>query len=482
MASTRKTMTLESKLARGQMVRAGLPSPSEAANTLWQKNGVHKVRFHRNVWYRWTGTHFEPWHDVDLKASCTRFLEGTARDIASALRRDLSGEWSELITESKVTVNDVNNLINALAAICIVPSEVELPAWIDTKDNPGPVLSFRNGLVKETQLIDGGRVDILPHDAHYFCTSSLPFDYVHDATCPKWESFLNEILDKDTERIRLLQQWFGYVVGSSAEQQQFLLMVGKGANGKSVVADVLIGIIGSDNVSTLPLETLDGRFSLLGMYQKKLNVSHEANAVTPRTEAVLKQLVGGDVTTTDRKFKDLLQWRPTTKLLVLSNDRPRFADKSDGIWRRLMILPFNVVVPRERQIPHLGQQLLIEEASGILRWAVTGLRELRATGRFVEPALSRKYIDIAREEDDALAEFVRATWESDRDASVTCAEAFMTYESWAMANGEKPVSSSDFGRQLRRIYPSIDRRSGRVDGKVVNSYKGIRRRPNVTPE
>ena len=126
----------------------------------------------------------------------------------------------------------------------IVPSDVDMPCSLPGSEREGRYLSLANGLVNVDRLLADKTVEIENHTPNYFTTMALPYAYDPTATCPQWEKFLAQVLSGDEQVIGLFEEWWGYCLVKDTSQHKFLLLSGEGANGKSVIADVLTGIVG----------------------------------------------------------------------------------------------------------------------------------------------------------------------------------------------------------------------------------------------
>jgi putative DNA primase/helicase len=121
------------------------------------------------------------------------------------------------------------------------------------------------------------------------------------AQCPTWLKFLDEVLERDIERISLLQEWFGYCLTPDTSQHKFMILEGEGANGKSIVCEVLTALLGKENVSNVPLEMFGERFQLTPTIGKLANIASEVGEIKSVAEGHLKQFTSGDKMYFDRK-------------------------------------------------------------------------------------------------------------------------------------------------------------------------------------
>src|SRR5205807_1678972 len=134
--------------------------------------------------------------------------------------------------------------------------EITPNSWLPGAGRTGDVLVARNG------LLDVGSGELVPHTPDYFGLYCLPYDFDPNAGCPGWEQAVGRICGGDPELVALLQQWFGYCLTTSTDEQRFLVLVGEGANGKSTLIGGLLAVVGPGNASHVPLEKFSGSFDL----------------------------------------------------------------------------------------------------------------------------------------------------------------------------------------------------------------------------
>jgi putative DNA primase/helicase len=241
-----------------------------------------------------------------------------------------------------------------------------------------------------------------PHSPDHLLRNRLPITWNADAQCPRWLQFLNEIFANDPDRgqkIAFLQQWFGYCLVPDNSMHKFLLMVGGGANGKSVLLKVLSALVGTENVSHAHLEQLGKTFVRADLKDKLVNISPEISTNAKLADGYLKQIVAGDTVEAERKFKDSFSYVPYVRFIAATNQLPKLTDTSEGFFRRAIILPFNRTFTQAEQNPRL-LNILLAELPGIFTWAIAGLQSLRAQGHFTMPESSIAALNQYRAESD----------------------------------------------------------------------------------
>ena len=301
----------------------------------------------------------------------------------------------------------------------------------------------------------------------------LPYPYDPSADCPLWLRFLAEVLEGDTERIRLLQEWSGYLLTPDTSLQRMLALLGDGGNGKSVALDLLTAMVGPDNVSHVPLENFGDRFQLTSTLGRLANIAAEVSSCDKVAEGPLKQFVGGDRMQFDRKYLSPVYARPTARLIVAMNNLPPFADRSPGLWRRMIVLPFRVTIEPERQDPQLASKLKAE-LPGIFNWALSGLRRLRQQGRFTEPRVCVEAREECRTEMNPARVFLAEQCEEDPAAEVATVEVYEAYRSWADTRGYRPFDNGAFGKEVFRRFAKVTKAKRGGGGDRYSVYAGLR--------
>jgi len=347
--------------------------------------------------------------------------------------------------------------------------------------NPAPagsewVMAFANGMLSMEQLL-AGTAALEAHSPEWLNLSVLPYVYNPKTRCPRWLRFLDQVLDGDEQRIRVLQEMFGYCLLRDSRFQKFFILQGDGGNGKSVILDVLKAMLGDENVSPLSLSNLGNNFMLAQLEDKLANIYTDLSDNQIIEEGHLKALSCGESVNADYKFKMPRAMRTTAKLIFSTNDPPAVRDKSEGVWRRLILIPFEVSIPESKQDRKLAEKLKVE-LPGIFNWAVEGLRRLLDQNGFSTSIKCEQALQQLRRESDPVLAFLEEQVVAYRGESVSAAKVYRRYRKWAKRQGHRVLNESAFGRALQRHYPEVTRRDRCVPvipvrTQVVQEYVGI---------
>jgi putative DNA primase/helicase len=113
--------------------------------------------------------------------------------------------------------------------VAVASADLDCDQWI---------LNVENG------MIDLRTGDLLPHDRDKLCSKLAKVKYDPKATCPRWNLFLQEVMDGQSDLIQSLQHMAGYCLTGDTSEQSLYFFYGDGSNGKSTFLKVLQTILG----------------------------------------------------------------------------------------------------------------------------------------------------------------------------------------------------------------------------------------------
>jgi putative DNA primase/helicase len=328
------------------------------------------------------------------------------------------------------------------------------------------IVNVRNGLYN---VMDGS---FKPHTPDYFSTVQINADFDPSATCPQFLEFLSGILGE--EEGYLLQEMFGYLLIPVNKAQKSFVFVGAANAGKSTLLSIAQDVLlGSDNVSNIPWQALGDRFNKAELFGKLANIFADLPSKQIDDGGMFKSLTGEDTITAERKNKDPFNFRPYARLLFSCNDIPKnYSDRSDGFYRRLIIIRFDKSVPPEKRDPNLRERLAAER-DGILIWALEGLRRLIANNYlFTETASTHREIQRYKVESNSALMFLEECCEIRDGAECVRDTLFERYRDYCTRNGLKPLSQANFNRDVEASDTRICRARDRVGSRHI--WRGVR--------
>ncbi len=300
--------------------------------------------------------------------------------------------------------------------------------------NRSGLLNLKNGILD----LESG--EFSEHSPEFLSTVQSDVVFDPEAQWPLWKKFLDEVLPEQDQQF-LLSEIFGYSLTTSTAHHKAFFLLGEGANGKSVVLAVLEALAGIENCSALMLSDLRERFRLAELDGKLVNIVSEVEAKSLVDDAKFKSIVAGDPQVGERKNEHPFKFRPFAKWIVGCNSLPATRDRSYGYERRIVILPFEHIVPKEKRNPNLARELIASELSGILNWAIGGYRRLQENRGFTVPQASKEALDEYKEQIDPILVFINENLSRADTGGTLLKKINRVYRSWAEENGYKPVSS-----------------------------------------
>ena len=417
-------------------------SGSTAADLAEQFLKARAIRpaYWRGDVYRYNGTYYAAASGGDLKADVNAFLQRRFR--------------------KKAGTKTAAEIIANIEAGVLVPADVEPPALLlpsGAVPFGGPHIALADGILDVNSYLAGNNDALKPHSFEYFFLNSLPYGFSNAAEkkCQIWQRVLAENLP-DPAHQSLLQEWFGLCCVQDTSFENFMLFPGEAGTGKTLTCTVLRAMLGPAAVSSVPLEAFNSSrtFPLAETVGKLANIAEEIGDIDKAAEGLLKQYVSGSLIQVERKHRDPFWLLPTARLTFATNVLPRFADRSNGVWRRMLILPFDQVVSVEKQDRRLIGVKFWEasgELPGILAWALEGLRRLRKRGRFEEPVECQKIREDYKRDSNPAATFLRDHCDSDLPATTSARKLYLAYSAWAKEMRPKGLRITISNRSFQRV-------------------------------
>ena len=465
--SSRKTTAKEVNLFEGKEDKSG--AGEIALRFLlahFAKDDVFTLRYYREDWWQWNG----PACAGHADRRCYKELPTT--DLRGRIARFLDDE-----TTNEVSQNLVSSVLEALRGRCLVPAWAERPVFLgdnfETK-NAGHVVVFENGILDFDALLSGENVELQPHTPTIFTPVALPYPFDENADCPEWLAFLNHNLEGDKERIAVLQEFVGYCLFWDTRCHKFLLLEGESRTGKSTFTDIVTALLGEENVSHVPLEAFGQRFALSSTLGKLANICGDTGEIDSVAEGQFKQFTGGDRMDFERKYRDQIHTYPTARVIIATNNRPRFLDRSEAIWERMILVPWNKVIPKEERDEELRERIKRNELPSILIWALAGEARRREQGHFTQAQAVYDAIEDYKRETNPAREFLYENYEADEEGIVDTQKIYAEYAQWCRDCGYHALGERNFGKEVRRVFPQVQRIRKRNDfGTLHYVYCGI---------
>ncbi|WLQ38526.1 phage/plasmid primase, P4 family (plasmid) [Streptomyces castrisilvae] len=349
---------------------------------------------------------------------------------------------------------------------------------------PAGVVDLRTGELRKPDPLT---------DMHSRATTVAPLKM----PVPRWDSFLRDTFggdDKGLETTRFLHLLLGYSVTGDVGAQVLPFLYGSGANGKSVLLEVMTQILG-DYANAAPPGFLmeKGKFTehsteLTELHGRRIVVCSELKPNDKFNEARVKLLTGGDTITARRMRQNFFTFTPTHKLWLLGNHRPEVGTGGHAFWRRMRIIPFERRVPDERKIDNLAAELVADEGPGILQWLIEGAQRYLATrDSLAGPASVRVATAAYETTEDHVGRFVteRCTKGEGEgpnpDLRVEQKLLYETYCRWCSDEGIRASTPRAFASRIRQEL-GLASPAEMIKNNATKLYPGIALLPECAVE
>jgi putative DNA primase/helicase len=297
----------------------------------------------------------------------------------------------------------------------------------------GDIINTTSGTV----VWSADRWTLRPYLREDYLTVQIPVPYDSEAKCLRFTAFLQEVFagDKDGyEKALLIMEMIGYSLLTSCRFEKFILLIGGGANGKTVLLTVLESLVGSAMVCAVQPSQLDNKFQRAHLAGKLVNIVTEIAEGAEIADAQLKAIVSGKLTTAEHKHRPPFDFHPFSTCWFATNHMPHSRDFSDAMFRRAIVITFNNRFDGANCDPNLIDKLKAE-LPGILALALGAIRGVIQRGKFTEVASSTTAKREWQLNCDQAAQYFEERLQKTPGAKVGSSLLYSDYRDWATEQG-----------------------------------------------
>lgn len=335
-------------------------------------------------------------------------------------------KWSDKISAWAKTSEGIGKL-NAVAAlaksfgdIAIKPDDLDADRMAINVLN-GTLRFVRKAEKRSSEDVAAGKsqwrtgawqIDLKPHNRADLITKLAPVTWSPAKKSPEYDAFMARVQPDETMR-RFIHQWGGLSLTGDISEQKLAFFYGQGRNGKGTWVEAIAAIAG-DYAGSIPIESfLDNGGKRRGdqatpdiarLPGVRFLRASEPEKGASLNEGLIKMVTGGDPVDARHLNKGFFTFLPSFKMTISGNHKPNIKDNSDGIWRRMQLVPWDVQIPAEEVDRKLGDKLR-GEAPGILNRLLEGLLDWLTHG-LIEPEAVRKATRAYRDDSDELGRFL----------------------------------------------------------------------------
>jgi P4 family phage/plasmid primase-like protien len=302
--------------------------------------------------------------------------------------------------------------------------------------------------------------------------------YDPSATCPLWMTFLEQITVGDTDLADFLQLAVGYTLYGHTNEQVMFILIGSGGNGKGVFTRIIYSVLGEFSAVMQSNLLKPGAISannpspaLMQLGGKRFWACSEVPKGMILDEGLTKQLTGGDLISSRGLYSNQVEFLPVGKLMLSVNDMPRVRHDDQGMWRRIVAIPFNAVfsgIKRDNSLEHK----LKAELPGILNWALEGARKYAEKGKLGRPKASRKLLASLRRDADTVSVWIGSCCLEDDDGKLQSKAGYDSYVEAMKREKSTALSQKEFKADLER------RGYAHKSGGHFNYHQGLTIKPD----
>ena len=347
--------------------------------------------------------------------------------------RVLKDKIKKLIYEQYQTAYNINKVYDL---ITLEPALQK--GFNDLNKYPDTWINFKNGMLDVTTM------KLLPHSPSYYSMNQIPHEYKSLTKedmkkFPHSQHFLETSLN--VEDIDTVFQYMGLCMTTITKYQIFLLFLGEGDNGKSILIDIFNAVIGENNTSSLSMDKLAQRFFPAQLLFKLMSTCADISKTSIEDDSELKKIIGGDMIQAEFKGQDSFSFRPYAKLLFSANRFPHVDDKSNGFKRRLRVIKMNKNI-KEKDIDLKDK--ILKELDFWVYMAVQGLRKALEQKAIYESETSKKERENVYKNGDSVYAFISDCLMPQEGHNIKRADMFREYEKYCLYHERTRVSKKTF--------------------------------------
>ena len=387
----------------------------------------------------WNGTNWEIDARGFVQERIPIFIHQMYRIMRFINDRILKSDFEKHLikSESFRRIQAIVGLLKMQPSIKVIEKELDTDIYLFNVE--GLTLNLKTGKAREPNIKN-------------LITKKSRFIYEKDAECPTWNLFLMQIFNKDLQLIRFIQKAMGYALSGDVSEQCLFILWGTGANCKSTFLNVMLELFGdyalSTGIETFMKKNSEQSNDIARLKGMRLVTTSEIEQGRQISESLIKMVTGEDALTARFLYGEYFSFKPTFKIFMATNHKPKIRGADNGIWRRIKMIPFTVTIPPEQRDKNLTEKLIAEN-SGILNWLLKGYAMWKKEG-LEEPAAVREANEEYRMDMDSVGTFVTDCLELDASLQwrLPTNLLYQTYIKWCSKNNERVMSQKWLGMRM----------------------------------
>ncbi len=417
-------------------------------------------------WYCWTGIYWRRAPDVEI--------EHYAKETVKALVNEIGDHPEPAEFFKFCAISQQAKMVRNMVTLAQSDPRVMVPAG--ELDRLPHLMGAQNG------VIDLRTGELLAPDPDLRITKVAGCDYVPGAKADLFRRTVADVFNDEPEMIAFFQRVVGYAAMGQPNQDVMVIPHGNGSNGKSTVLGAVRTAFGgyakAAEANSFVSDSKGGgnaggaREDLLRLKGSRFVYVNEPDENSELREGAVKAMTGGDAITARGLYsKETVEIVPSWVVFMPTNHKPIVKGSDNGIWRRLMLIPFNRNFDADKTITKdpEREEKLQAEIEGILAWIVEGALAYQKQG-LAQVGTVKAAREAYREQMDLLSEWLEECCETDPLFYDEAARLWRSWEEYAKNRGLLTYvkNSVALGRRLDARFPA-----GKGSGGV-RIRKGLR--------
>ena len=341
-------------------------------------------------------------------------------------------------SEIKIILRDILEEAYSQFVYGLVLAKIEVDTFIDIaeffKERYMDEIPVKNGILNIFSR------ELKQYSPERIFFNKMPVEYNPQATCPKIEKFLEEILPVEEDK-EVFYEMGGFCLMNEYKYEKAFMFVGEGRNGKDKALELIKRMIGVVNCSAVPLQQLTDDFIVSELFKKNVNLAGEVNNQDLKDTSAFKALTGRSLISAKRKFLSNIEFVNKAKFIFACNELPMVYEMNKGFWDRWILLQFpNTFVVKEELEQHKGDKTFKlrdddiiskistdEELSGLLNKFLEGLDRLDIQKKFSQTKGSEEIKNLWIRKSNSFVAFCLDFLEEDYNGKITKKELRNAY-------------------------------------------------------
>ena len=337
----------------------------------------------------------------------------------------------------------------------------------EKEEAPEQVICVKNGLINVKTL------EFKSHSPDIVTRNRINLNYYEQNQNNNIDTIMDNLAVNDHEVVRLLYEMIGYCLYRGMPFQKVFILVGNGANGKSTLLNMITKLLGEENVSHVDLkEIVTNRFGKSELYGKLANIADDCSGSYLEDISAMKRITGESYTSIEFKNQNSFSTKINTKTILSYNTIPRMNDTTDGLSRRLVIIPLNAVFKKglPNYDPYIGEKLKNEKnLEYVLYKSIKAINEVLNRLEFTIPKQVQERTSEYLRENNPVLNFIYDVYENESIEEIPCNEVYEAFNCWKIENGLKTdMSMTRFGTEMKKL--GYERKQVKKNGNLKRYY------------